>query len=75
MDTDVIIAEEPAYGSTEKPEELYELIEHFCLGRRRIELFGDVSPFFVCPRLHMCCAANRVGMACRGVSQSTQPRS
>lgn len=26
--------------STHKPEELYHVIEHFCLGRRRIELFG-----------------------------------
>jgi mRNA (2'-O-methyladenosine-N6-)-methyltransferase len=41
VDTDVIIAEEPKQGSTRKPEELYSIIEHFCLGRRRLELFGE----------------------------------
>lgn len=39
-DTDLIMAEEKEFGSTEKPSELYESIEHFCLGRRRVELFG-----------------------------------
>jgi len=42
IDTDVIISEEPEYGSTEKPVELYEIIEHFAMGRRRIELFGEM---------------------------------
>lgn len=42
IDTDVIIAEEPKMGSTRKPEELYSIVEHFCLGRRRLELFGEV---------------------------------
>ncbi|RUS19974.1 methyltransferase-like protein 14 [Endogone sp. FLAS-F59071] len=41
VDTDVIISEEPPLGSTRKPEELYHIIEHFCLGRRRLELFGE----------------------------------
>ncbi|CAG8699295.1 16198_t:CDS:2 [Funneliformis mosseae] len=42
VDTDVIISEEPHYGvGTAKPEELYHIIEHFCLGRRRLELFGE----------------------------------
>ncbi|KAJ3037588.1 N6-adenosine-methyltransferase subunit mettl14 [Rhizophlyctis rosea] len=41
VDTDVIIAEEPSDGGTRKPEELYYIIEHFCLGRRRLELFGE----------------------------------
>jgi len=41
IDTDVIIAEEPKVGSNRKPEELYHIIEHFCLGRRRLELFGE----------------------------------
>ncbi|XVF29798.1 hypothetical protein REPUB_Repub16aG0002200 [Reevesia pubescens] len=41
IDTDVIIAEEPSYGSTQKPEDMYRIIEHFALGRRRLELFGD----------------------------------
>ncbi|XP_071724439.1 N6-adenosine-methyltransferase non-catalytic subunit MTB-like [Rutidosis leptorrhynchoides] len=41
IDTDVIIAEEPPYGSTRKPEDMYRIIEHFSLGRRRLELFGE----------------------------------
>ncbi|KAK4353564.1 hypothetical protein RND71_025758 [Anisodus tanguticus] len=41
IDTDVIIAEEPPYGSTAKPEHMYRIIEHFALGRRRLELFGE----------------------------------
>ncbi|XP_075485888.1 N6-adenosine-methyltransferase non-catalytic subunit MTB-like isoform X1 [Primulina tabacum] len=40
IDTDVIIAEDPPYGSTTKPEDMYRIIEHFALGRRRLELFG-----------------------------------
>jgi mRNA m6A methyltransferase non-catalytic subunit len=32
VDTDVIISEEPEYGSTEKPEELYVVVEHFAMG-------------------------------------------
>jgi len=39
-DTDLIMEEEKGFGSTHKPSELYETIEHFCLGRRRLELFG-----------------------------------
>ncbi|KAL5980602.1 hypothetical protein ACLOJK_028510 [Asimina triloba] len=41
IDTDIVIAEEPAYGSTRKPDDLYRIIEHFALGRRRLELFGE----------------------------------
>ena len=41
VDLDVICSEEPPYGSTRKPEELYEIIERFSLGRRRLELFGE----------------------------------
>lgn len=41
IDTDIIVSEEPPLGSTEKPEEMYHLIEHFALGRRRLELFGE----------------------------------
>lgn len=41
IDTDVIVSEEPALASTEKPQELYRIIERFCLGRKRIELFGN----------------------------------
>jgi N6-adenosine-specific RNA methylase IME4 len=38
VDTDIIISEE--LQNAEKPVELYHIIEHFSLGRRRIELFG-----------------------------------
>ena len=44
MDTDVMLSEEPPYGSCEKPAELYSIIEHFANGRRRLELFGEVRP-------------------------------
>ena len=40
MDTDVIITESAPYGSTRKPNELYDIIERFCLGRKRLELFA-----------------------------------
>ncbi|KAL8273535.1 hypothetical protein Esti_002601 [Eimeria stiedai] len=41
LDADVIISEEPRDRfSTEKPAEIYDIIERFCLGRRRLELFG-----------------------------------
>ncbi|KAF3332702.1 methyltransferase-like protein 1 [Carex littledalei] len=41
IDTDIIIAEEPSDGSTKKPEDMYRIIEHFALGKRRLELFGE----------------------------------
>ena len=41
IDTDVIVSEESMESSTEKPLELYRIIERFCLGRKRIELFGE----------------------------------
>lgn len=31
----------PYAGSTVKPEDMYRIIEHFALGRRRLELFGE----------------------------------
>ena len=34
-------SEEPAYGSDRKPDEMYHIIEHFVMGRRRLELFGE----------------------------------
>ena len=36
-----MLSEEPPLGSTEKPDELYSIIEHFCQCRRRLELFGE----------------------------------
>lgn len=41
VDTDVIIAEEPPLGVTEKPNEIYNIIQHFSNGMRRLELFGE----------------------------------
>ncbi|GAC72489.1 predicted N6-adenine methylase involved in transcription regulation [Moesziomyces antarcticus T-34] len=38
IDTDVILSSERDMQC--KPEELYQLIENFCLGTRRLELFG-----------------------------------
>lgn len=43
VDIDLIIGEEPEYGSPEKPTEIFHLIEHFCLGRRRLHIFGRDS--------------------------------
>ncbi|XP_078492630.1 N(6)-adenosine-methyltransferase non-catalytic subunit METTL14-like [Ciona intestinalis] len=40
VDIDLIIEEEGEPGSNEKPEEMFHVIEHFCLGRRRLHLFG-----------------------------------
>lgn len=43
IDIDVIVTEEPEPGSLEKPEEIYDIIERFCLGRKKIELFGTIN--------------------------------
>ncbi|XP_040274212.1 N6-adenosine-methyltransferase non-catalytic subunit isoform X2 [Bufo bufo] len=40
VDIDLIITEEPEIGNIEKPVEIFHIIEHFCLGRRRLHLFG-----------------------------------
>lgn len=32
VDIDLIISEEPEYGSLEKPVEIFHISEHFCLG-------------------------------------------
>ena len=34
VDTDVMLSEEPPYGATDKPTELYAIIEHFANGRK-----------------------------------------
>ena len=39
-DTDVIIWEGDPTDPTRKPPEMYTLIENFCLGTRRLEIFG-----------------------------------
>lgn len=43
VDIDLIITEEEEYGSIDKPTEIFNIIEHFCLGRRRLHLFGRDS--------------------------------
>ncbi|XP_014087401.1 N6-adenosine-methyltransferase non-catalytic subunit [Bactrocera oleae] len=43
VDIDLIISEEDEFGSFEKPIEIFHIIEHFCLGRRRMHLFGRDS--------------------------------
>jgi N6-adenosine-specific RNA methylase IME4 len=40
IDADVIVAEESEHYR-EKPEEIYKIIERFCLGRKRLEIFGS----------------------------------
>ncbi|CAK5270972.1 unnamed protein product [Mycena citricolor] len=40
VDTDVIFWEGDDADPTRKPPEMYSLIENFCLGTRRLELFG-----------------------------------
>ncbi|KAF6768664.1 hypothetical protein AHF37_08972 [Paragonimus kellicotti] len=43
IDIDLIIEEAPKYGgyaAKDKPTEILHIIEHFCLGRRRLHLFG-----------------------------------
>ena len=39
-DTDVLIWEGDASDPTLKPPEMYTLLENFCLGLRRLEIFG-----------------------------------
>ena len=36
----LLISLQHELGNTEKPEEIFDIIEHFCLGRRRLHLFG-----------------------------------
>lgn len=40
LDTDVVIWEGDPSDPTRKPPEIYQLIENFCLGTRRLEIFG-----------------------------------
>ena len=43
VDIDLIITDDSECGSVDKPAELFNIIEHFCLGRRRLHLFGRDS--------------------------------
>ena len=47
IDLDIIITEEPELGNVEKPDEIFDIMEHFCLGRRRLHLFGNDSTICV----------------------------
>ncbi|CAB4068226.1 METTL14 [Lepeophtheirus salmonis] len=40
VDIDLIIDEEAEPGSLDKPVEMFHIIEHFCLGTRRLQIFG-----------------------------------
>ena len=37
------MTEEPSIGNFNKPQEIKTIIERFCLGRKRLELFGNNS--------------------------------
>ena len=52
-----------AYTATQKPKELYSIIEHFAQGRRRLELFGEVRAYLVC-----LCVAHSESITCIVVS-------
>ena len=41
IDSDVILTEEKDFNDFDKPEEIYDVIERFCLGRKRLMLFGN----------------------------------
>lgn len=43
IDTDVIIWDGDPTDPTRKPPETYSLVENFCLGTRRLEIFGKLS--------------------------------
>ncbi len=43
VDIDLIIDEEAEPGSLDKPVEMFHIVEHFCLGRRRLHVFGRDS--------------------------------
>ena len=43
VDIDLIIEEDQTYGSKDKPVEIFHIVEHFCLGRRRLHIFARDS--------------------------------
>ena len=43
VDIDLIIDEQAEVGSIDKPVEMFHIIEHFCLGKRRLQIFGRDS--------------------------------
>lgn len=46
VDIDLIISEDPEFGSTEKPIEIFHIMEHFCLGRRRWDWYIELFIYF-----------------------------
>lgn len=58
LDIDLIISEDPrsagfTYGERDKPREIFHIIEHFCLGRRRLHLFGRDSTLRAVSSVHL----------------------
>ena len=49
----LIVCLQAEYGSVKKPEEIFHIMEHFCLGRRRLHLFG--SDDTIRPGIESCC--------------------
>ncbi|KAL3314069.1 N6-adenosine-methyltransferase subunit mettl14, partial [Cichlidogyrus casuarinus] len=43
IDIDLIIEEQKSPGCRDKPNEIFRIIEHFCLSKRRLHLFGRDS--------------------------------
>ncbi|KAI3388293.1 hypothetical protein SNEBB_003983 [Seison nebaliae] len=43
IDVDIILSEKPPFGSPFHPVELQEIIERFCLGRKRLHIFGRMD--------------------------------
>lgn len=43
VDIDLIIDDEPEPGCLDKPVEMFHIAEHFCLGKRRLHIFGRDS--------------------------------
>jgi hypothetical protein len=43
IDLFVITDEEPEPGCLDKPVEMFHIAEHFCLGQRRLHVFGRDS--------------------------------
>eukprot|EP00730_Choanoeca_flexa_P007724 TRINITY_DN12383_c0_g1_i8.p1 TRINITY_DN12383_c0_g1~~TRINITY_DN12383_c0_g1_i8.p1 ORF type:complete len:420 (+),score=104.78 TRINITY_DN12383_c0_g1_i8:188-1447(+) len=41
MDIDLIVDEERELGQTDKPDEIFDIMERFCLSRKRLHLFAN----------------------------------
>lgn len=47
IDTDLIVSEENEHGSIDKPDEIFDIIEHFCLGKRRYYCMQQTMYLFI----------------------------